>query len=393
MRFPALSRRAGLLAVAVAVASCGLAPAACAEEELHLASGEVVTGELITETATTIEIRRQVLIKHNAVAASVTIDKDQITRREKVASFADQYKARQKTSPDTLEGHIALARWSADHCLVAEAAQNAQRADDLDSDNPLVSRLFNELGYVKIKDQFVREDEYLAKNGLVDYQGKIMTPAEAEKAKAIYLANQEHDDATQAIKDDQFYLAHGDEKVKELTDKLEKEKGDASKAKGDVTAAKARIDADNKRQADLDAQQQQQAANGNNNGNGNGGYNNRRNQQQQLTPAQQIAKDLADANTALSKATDDQRTADRLVASDQRKLATLQAAVAKAKDDLPAQQDRLKKADADILELTGKAPPPPPSDDKTAAGTGTGAAAGAGAAATATPAPKSRFGN
>jgi len=263
MRFPALSHRAGL--IAIAIACCGLAPTAYAEEEVHLASGEVVTGELITETATTLQIRRQLLIKHNAVAATVNIDKDQITRREKVPSFAEQYKTRQKATPDTLEGHIALARWSADHCLIAEAAQNAQRADDIDSDNPLVNKLFGDLGYVKIKDQWVREDEYLAKNGLVDYQGKIMTPAEADKAKAIFLANQEHDDATQAIKDDQFYMAHGDEKVKELTDKLEKEKADAAKAKGDVTAAKARIDADNKKQADLANQQ----ANANGNGNGN----------------------------------------------------------------------------------------------------------------------------
>jgi hypothetical protein len=387
MRFPALPRRAGL--IALAVACCGAAPGLLAEEEVHLASGEVVTGELITETATTLEIRRQVLIKHNAVVATVNIAKDQITRREKVASFADQYKTRQKSTPDTLEGHIALARWSADHCLIKEAAQNAQRADDIDSDNILVNKLFGDLGYVKIKDEWVREDEYLAKNGLVDYQGKIMTPAEADKAKAIYLANQEHDDATQAIKDDQFYMAHGDEKVKELTDKLEKEKGDASKAKGDVTAAKARIDADNKKQADL--ANQPQTGNGNGNNNGGGGYGNRRNnQQQQVTPAQQIAKDLADATAALEKATEEQRSADRLVSSDQRKLTTLQAAVAKAKDDLPVQQERLKKADADILTLTGKAPPPP-ADDKPAADGKAGA--GKADATTAAPPAKSRFGN
>ncbi len=388
MRFPAPSRRAGL--IAIAVACCGLTPALMAEEEVHLASGEVVTGELITETSTALEIRRQVLIKHNAVSATVNIAKDQITRREKVPAFSEQYKTRQKSTPDTLEGHIALARWSADHCLIAEAAQNAQRADDIDSDNPLVNKLFGDLGYVKIKEQWVREDEYLAKNGLVDYQGKIMTPAEAEKAKAIYLANQEHDDATQAIKDDQFYMAHGDEKVKELSDKLEKEKADASKAKGEVTAAKARIDADNKRQADL--ANQQANANGNGNGNNNGGgYGNRRNNQQQATPAQQVAKDLADATAAFEKATEDQHSADRLVASDQRKLTALQAAVAKSKDDLPVQQERLKKADADILALTGKAPPAAPSDDKAAAD-GKAGAAKTDATSAPTP-PKSRFGN
>ena len=84
----------------------------------------------------------------------------------------------------------------------------------------------------------MREDEYLAANGLVDYMGKIMTPAEAEKAKAIYADTQEHDAATQAVKDDEFYLAHGEDKVKELSDKLDKEKADQSKAKDDATAAK-----------------------------------------------------------------------------------------------------------------------------------------------------------
>jgi hypothetical protein len=391
MRLPALRLRASIICITagMGLVLCG-AGALVAEEEVHLASGEVVVGELLTETSTSLEVRRTVLIKHTAVPATVTIAKDQITRREKVPSFAAQYAARAKTTMDTLEGHLALARWSIDHCLVKEAAANAQRADDLDSDNPLVLKVFSDLGYIKEKDAWVREDEYLARTGLVDYQGKIMTPAEAEKAKAIFAANQEHDDATQAIKDDQFYLAHGDEKVKELSDKLDKDKADQAKAKGDATAAKARIDADNKKAADLANQPQQPG--GNNNGNG---YGNRRNGQAAQTPAQQVAKDLADASAAYDKANDDQKAADRLVASETKKLAQLQAAVSKAKDDLPMQQDRLKKADDAILALTGKAPPAPPADPKAADGKGAdGKAAGDSKtdASKADP-PKSRFGN
>ncbi len=49
-----------------------------------------------------------------------------------------------------------------------------------------------------------------------------------------------------------------------------------------------------------------------------------------------------------------------MVATDQRKLTTLQAAVAKAKDDLPVQQARLKKAEDDYTALTGKPYPAPP---------------------------------
>jgi len=322
-----------------------------AEEEVLLASGETVTGELVSECGTTLEIRRQIIIKHRPMSATVTISKDQITHRGAVASFAVQYQARVTSSPDTLEGHVALARWCVDHCLVKEAADNALRADVIDSDNVLVERLFSELGYIKVTDQWVREDEYLAKTGLVDYGGKIMTSAEAEKAKTIAADTLEHDAATQAIKDDQFYLAHGQEKIKELSDKLEKEKADLAKAKGDASAAKTRIDADTKKQAD---QANQPTPPANPTGGGMGGR--RNNQQPQVTPAQQIAKDLADATAAYEKATEVQHTVDHLVASDQRRLTALQAAVGKAKDDLPVQQERLKHADDDLTTQTGKAP-------------------------------------
>jgi hypothetical protein len=355
MRIPPRPLGASLVC---ALLAWGATPsAAMAEEEILLVSGERVTGEVITEGGTTLEVRRLVLVKHNAVAATVTIAKDQITHREKVPSAAIQYQARAKDTPDTLEGHVALARWSISHCLVKEAADNAKRADDIDSDNPLVIRLYKDLGYIKAKDAWVREDEYLAANGLVDYQGRIMTPAEAEKAKAIYAATQEHDAAAQAVKDDEFYLAHGEDKVKELTDKLDKEKADQSKAKDDATAAKTRIDDDNKKLADLANQPPQPAPQPT--GGRRGG-----NQQPQLTPVQQTTKDLADATAAYQKATDEQHAADHLVASDQRKLTTLQAAVAKAKDDLPIQQARVKKAEDDYTALTGK--PYPVVEDKAA---------------------------
>jgi hypothetical protein len=363
MRIP--QRPFGASLVCVLLGWSAAHPALMAEEEILLVSGERVSGEVISENGSSLELRRLVLVKHNAVQATVTIAKDQITHREKVPSAAAQYLARAKDTPDTLEGHVALARWSISHCLVKEAADNAKRADDIDSDNLLVTRLFKDLGYVKEKDAWVREDEYLAANGLVDYMGRIMTPAEAEKAKAIYADTQEHDAATQAVKDDEFYLAHGEDKIKELTDKLDKEKADQSKAKDEATAAKTRIDDDNKKAADLANQPAQPAPAPT------GGR--RGNQQAQVTPAQQLAKDLAEATAAYQKATDEQHTADHLVASDQRKLTTLQAAVGKAKDDLPIQQARLKKADDDYTALTGK-PFPVPVEDKTADAKGDGKA-------------------
>jgi hypothetical protein len=152
---------AGRLCLFLVVA--GSAAPLPAEDELHLANGAVIVGEIIAETPSAVQIRTQAMIKHTPLAATLTIDRDQIENRLTVPSFAEQYQARAALSANTPEGHLALARWCIERCLVAEAEANVKRADGLDPYNPLVAQFFKELGFVREHDQWVREDDPSAK--------------------------------------------------------------------------------------------------------------------------------------------------------------------------------------------------------------------------------------
>jgi hypothetical protein len=136
-----------------------------AEDELHLANGAVIVGEIVAETATTVQIRTQAMLKHTPLSATLTVERDQIENRLTVPSFAVQYQARAALSPATTEGHLALARWCIERCLVAEAEANVQRADALDPYNPLVAQFYKELGFIHDHDHWVHEDGATAKAG------------------------------------------------------------------------------------------------------------------------------------------------------------------------------------------------------------------------------------
>jgi len=136
-----------------------------AEDELHLANGAVIVGVIVAETPTTVQIRTQAMIKHTPMSATLTVELDQIENRFTVPSFADQYLARAALSPNTTEGHLALARWCIERCLVAEAESNVQSADTLDPYNSLVAQFYKELGFVHEHDTWVRQGSAIAKTG------------------------------------------------------------------------------------------------------------------------------------------------------------------------------------------------------------------------------------
>ncbi|GEM_PF-6867662 len=165
--------------LAVLLAGAGLAPSLIAEEELHLDSGMIVVGDVISETPDTVVLRTQALIRHTPLAATLTYRRDQIDSRRTVPSFHDQYLARAPLSPDTVEGHLALARWCMDCCLVPEALENAQRAEALDSYNQVVAQLFKDLGYVKDQGHWVSVDDagYKASHGAALATAASVPPA------------------------------------------------------------------------------------------------------------------------------------------------------------------------------------------------------------------------
>ena len=184
-----------------------------ADEQVFLGSGEVVIGELIRESPTEIEIRRLVLVKRVPVPTSIILQKNQISRRVPVPSPLERYAARVKQAADTLEGQCAMSRWCMENCLMDQALVHARKADGLDDQNPIVAKLFADLGYLKDKGQWVKESDFLSQTGQVDFNGKIMSPAEADQRKALILATSARDQLAQQIKDAEWVIANHGEKI------------------------------------------------------------------------------------------------------------------------------------------------------------------------------------
>lgn len=331
------SLRAVLLA-----AGLGLLPAALiAEEELRLTSGELIVGELVKETDESIEIRRLVLVKRNPVATNVIIPKNQVTRRQKVPPLPEQYQARIKDQPDHLLAQCAIARWCIEKCLMNEALVHTRKAEAEDADNPIVAKLYADIGYVKDEaGAWVKEDEYLAKTGKVSVNGKIMTPEQAEKAKAIAKLTAERDTLQQQIRDADWSTGSAEDKVKDLTEKLGKARENQARAKADGAGAKARMEQLNKRIADRTARQQ----------NGNNGARNQ-------TNLENDRKELQEATATASKSAQEQAAADRAVADAEKRLTEVKTRMERAKTELPAWKKRLEEVNAELATLTGKPAP------------------------------------
>jgi hypothetical protein len=328
-------------------AGLGLLPAALtAEEELRLTTGEIIVGELVKENDESIEIRRMVLVKRTPVATNVIIPKIQVTRRQKVPPLAEQYQARIKDQPDTLLAQCAIARWCIEKCLMSEALVHTRKAEAEDTENPIVAKLYADLGYVRDEGAWVKEDEYLAKTGKVNYAGKIMTPEQAEKAKAIAKLMAERDTLQQQIRDADWSSTNGEDKLKDLNEKLAKAKEAQAKNKADGAGAKARVEQLTKRIAERTARQN------NNNGGGNG-----RNQ----AGLENDKKELQEATATASHSAQEQAAADRAVADAEKRLTEMKTRTEKAKTELPAWKKRLEEVQAEIAKLTGK---PVPGADK-----------------------------
>ncbi len=320
------------LVLALAALSCAPGERLTAEEQLKLANGDVVTGELVKETTTTLDLRRTLLVKHMVKVSITSIHKDQILSRAKVPDAPELYKTRSAGVGDSMEEQCALARWCIEHVLVDQAVIHTGKAAEAAPDSPMVARLYTDLGFVKTPDgKWMKEDEYLTQTGQVDLGGKIMSPAEAEARKSLYRATSEHDAAAQQVKDLQFVVDHYGERITDTQKKL-----DAAKSAQGESQARAKS-----AQAQAEAAARRAAANKAQNGNGYGNNGRRGGQQQQAQTSGDPAGEYAQANT-------DAESAARDLATCTRRLASLQASLEKAKADLPAAKERLTKADAEL---------------------------------------------
>ncbi len=324
------------LVIGTVMSVCGFAHLHAAVE-LRVTSGDLYTGEIVEETSTTLQLKRMVMIKHNPTETILTIDKSTITSRKEVPSMLEQYQARAEKTPDILLPQCSLARWCYERALVEQSLQHTKKAEKLDSNNPIVTKLYEDLGYVREGNSWVSQEEYLAKTGKVNVGGTIMTKEEAAAAKEQILTNSSKARLEQQIRDAEWLIKNSESKVAEYTQERDKAKADEAKAKSEAAGAKNRAEALAKRMDERNKAGRQNL------------------RTQDRSGYDQAA--IAEATKTYQKASADEKKATREKETAEGKLEKYKISLEKAKKELPG----LKKQ---LAELTGESAEETPAKER-----------------------------
>ena len=298
---------------------------AAATVEVQVTNGDVIVGEVGEETATTLELKRLVMIRHKPTATSVTVPKNIITKRKEVPSLTAQYETRRAKVDSSLFDQCALARWCLDHALVSQALDHTKQAESDDSFSPIVAKLYNDLGFTKVGDAWVNEDEHLANTGMVKVGSKVMTKDEAAAAKDSQVKANANSRLDQQIQDAEWVIKNSEKKIADTIQKRENAKSELAKAQADTQGAQSRRE-------QLEKQLEAAVAAGKN----------QNNRQQQQTANNQAA--LQDAGNDFAKASGAQLKWKKDLANQDEALAKLKASLEKAKAALPELKKQLAAA-------------------------------------------------
>jgi hypothetical protein len=143
----------------------------------HLSNGGRIEGKLLNPDQ---RPRANYVVK-SGLGATLTLAQDQVARVVVKSDMQSRYEARLQTLPDTAEAHFDMAR----RCKLAKMEE--QRVFHLEQ----VLRLDPEhkesryaLGYSQIEGKWMRQDEWMVKQGYVRDRGAWRLPQEMEILKA-----------------------------------------------------------------------------------------------------------------------------------------------------------------------------------------------------------------
>lgn len=328
--------------LALLLGTSGLLPAATTVE-VRVTSGDLITGEVVTETATTLEVKRLVLIKHRPVETTITLNKSTITMRKEVPSLTAQYETRRASVQSTLLGQAALARWCLDRALVEPALVHTRQAEQIDRFSPLVAKLYGDLGYIRVDDAWVAESDHLASSGKVKVGDAVMTKEEAAAAKEQTLKAGAHARIEQQVRDAEWMIKNGERKLAEATERRDKAKSDLAKVEAEAKGALNRKEQIEKRR---EARTGKTATN--------------RSQQQDREDSAALQAASSEAGRAAAA----QKKIERELESAEESLSKVKAGIEKAKAVLPDLQKQLAAASDKPADSTdGKSDKP---EDKSA---------------------------
>lgn len=352
-----------VISVALAVFIGGTSLGAAQQVEVHLRSGQVVKGEVVSEDDAQITVKTVSVSKNGIMAMSLGYKRADIADIVRLPDPEQEY-SRRNTEATSAAEHASLAQWCRDQAMAERALEHAQKALALDPAQASALTLMNDLGWVLVDKKWVKESEWLASQGKVRYQGKIMTSAEVDAFKAQDKQQNVLQDAQKAVDNKTAAIAAIDRQLADLDKRPTQIEAEISKASSAVTAAKGLAQKATSAKSAVDAAQKNldQATAQNKTSNGNGGGMNNGNNGQNLAPLRQA---LEDAQKTYNAARREAGGADQEAARQTARIASLndeKKKSAKQHDDLILKRatasKELEALTSTLATLTKAAIPP-----------------------------------
>lgn len=147
-----------------------LLPLACLADEVFLKGGGQLSGRIVSQTATTVEV--------DVGAGRVGVPASSVLRIEKGHSALQEYEERagHVAGGDTA-GWLALGDWATARGLSSQAREAYQRALRASPSDPRANAA---VGNVQVDGRWVSEEESYRQRGFVRFEGEWITPAEHE---------------------------------------------------------------------------------------------------------------------------------------------------------------------------------------------------------------------
>ncbi len=244
-----MSRPLPLLA-ALALVSAWAPGASAADVEARLKSGERVFGERLDAPEAILAINRKVWTRNGLIVGRAEYQRSAIAEMEIVTSLSDLYQKHSAETPDTFDGQYQLAKWCMDRGLQDEAFAHAKRLYARDPKDEVAQGLLQDLGYLLDEGQWIKRADYAAKHGMVEYEGKLMTPAQVALRKTEIKTGFERDAQAHkvrtldaAVPPLEKRLADSKARVEKLKADLQANKAEEAKAKQVAAKNKATLDA------------------------------------------------------------------------------------------------------------------------------------------------------
>ncbi len=206
--------RSILLATALLLGGAGRL-AAAQQVELHLASGQVVKGEMLGQDDKEVRVKSAIATKTGTMSVTMGYKREAI---QSIVMLADPEVdfTKRAAAAKSADDHAALAAWCRDQAMPDRAAAQAQEALAQTADQPVALALLKDLGWIQAEGKWVKESESLASQGKVRYQGQIMTIAEAEALKEKAKEGAAHDNAQKDVDGKAAYIVTLDKQLADL---------------------------------------------------------------------------------------------------------------------------------------------------------------------------------